>query len=40
MANMRAVQVDEIRKPMELRDIAIPDIGDDDVLGGGGAAGL
>ena len=32
MANMRALQVEEIRKPMELREIAIPDIGDDDVL--------
>lgn len=29
---MRALQVDEIRKPMELREIAILDIGDDDVL--------
>ena len=32
MANMRAMQVDAIRRPMELREIPIPDIGDDDVL--------
>jgi D-arabinose 1-dehydrogenase-like Zn-dependent alcohol dehydrogenase len=32
MTNMRAVQIDEIRKPMTLRDIAVPEIGDDDVL--------
>ena len=32
MATMQALQVDAIRKPMELRDMAVPDIGDDDVL--------
>jgi propanol-preferring alcohol dehydrogenase len=32
MKTMRAVQVQHLRKPMEVRDIAIPDIGDDDVL--------
>ncbi len=32
MAKMHAMQVDELRKPMKLREIAIPDIGDDDVL--------
>ena len=32
MSTMRAVQADAIRRPMELREIAIPDIGDDDVL--------
>ena len=32
MATMRAVQVDQIRRPMALREIPIPDIGDDDVL--------
>ena len=30
--NMRAMQVDKIRKPMELREIPIPSIGEDDVL--------
>lgn len=32
MGTMRAVQVEQLRKPMELREIPIPDIGDEDVL--------
>ena len=32
MATMRAVQVEQLRKPMELKDVPIPDVGDDDVL--------
>jgi propanol-preferring alcohol dehydrogenase len=32
MATMRAVQVEQLRKPMEVREIPIPEIGDEDVL--------
>ena len=32
MQSMRAVQVDQLRKPMVVRDIPIPEIGDDDAL--------
>ena len=32
MKSMRAVQVDQIRKPMVVRDIPVPEVGDDDAL--------